>query len=62
MLDSDDWIFRPMLAGLCSYLDVAEGRVGILDIAVMNEALDVRAENEWRAMQAAEKESKHGRH
>lgn len=40
---------RPVLAGLCQYESLKDGTLDLSDIALMNDALDVRAENERRA-------------
>jgi hypothetical protein len=41
---------RPVLAGMCLYENVVNGILDLEDIARMNDALDVQAENEarWR--------------
>ena len=38
---------RPVLAGMCRYESLLDGTLGISDIALMNDALDVRADNEY---------------
>jgi hypothetical protein len=48
MPDSEDYVWRPVLAGLCHYESLYDGTVGLVDIARMNDALDVKAENERR--------------
>lgn len=48
MTDGIDWLIRPVLAQLCRYESLIDGTLGLADIAVMNEALDVQAENERR--------------
>lgn len=45
---------RPVIEGLCKYESLLDGTVDLKDIARMNDALDVRAENEARATKAAE--------
>lgn len=37
---------RPVLAGLCRYESLKDGSLNIADIALMNDALDVRGDNE----------------
>ena len=49
MTDGEDWIMRPVLAGLCSYESLKSGGLTLVDVAVMNEALDVQGENTYRA-------------
>jgi hypothetical protein len=41
---------RPVLAGMCFYENTINGTLDLEDIARMNDALDVQAENEarWR--------------
>lgn len=38
---------RPVLAGMCRYESLLSGALSICDIALMNDALDVRADNEY---------------
>lgn len=38
---------RPVLAGMCRYESLLNGVLSICDIALMNDALDVRADNEY---------------
>lgn len=53
MVEREDWVFRPVLRGLCKYESLKDGTLDLLDIALMNEAIDVEQENAARA-QAAE--------
>jgi len=39
---------RPVLNGLCKYESLKDGSLNLVDIARMNEALEVQAENEAR--------------
>lgn len=48
MESGEDWIFRPILRGMCLLESVLEGRIRLIHIAKMNEALDVEAENQRR--------------
>ncbi len=41
---------RPVLEGLCHFESLKDGTLDICDLALMNEALDVRAENKALAM------------
>lgn len=50
-----DWMLRPVLAGCCRYESLLDGALGLEDLALMNDALDVREENERRYMAAKEK-------
>jgi hypothetical protein len=40
---------RPVMEGCLSLVDLHDTRIGLLDIGLLNDALDVRAENERRA-------------
>lgn len=44
----------PVLAGLCKFESLKDGTLDICDIALMNDALCVRADNERLAYKAAE--------
>lgn len=48
MGDGEDWLMRPVLAGLCSYESLIDGKLALFDVVRMNEALDVREENTYR--------------
>lgn len=48
MTSGEDWLLRPVLRGLCKYESLLEGAVMLIDIAKLNEALDVEAENQRR--------------
>lgn len=48
MLGNEDWIMRPVLRGMCRYGELKDGSLGLFDVALMNEALDVEAENQKR--------------
>lgn len=39
---------RPVLAGLCRLESLKDGTLDLADVQLMNDALDVRAENERR--------------
>jgi hypothetical protein len=53
MPDNDDWLWRPVINGLCSYESViTPGVLGLEDIATMNDMLTVKFENENRSMEA----------
>lgn len=53
MTDGTDWLMAPVLAGVCQYVWLIDGSIGLADVARMNEAMLVRAENERRAQAAA---------
>lgn len=48
MTSGEDWLLRPVLRGMCQYESLLNGRLSLIDIAKMNEALDVEAENNFR--------------
>lgn len=48
MGDHSDWVLRPALRGLCKYESLVDGTLGLYDVAVMNEGIDVEAENQRR--------------
>lgn len=43
---------RPILHGLCTYTALLDGSLDLGDIVRMNDALDVKFENEARAAEA----------
>lgn len=51
MDEDEDWLLRPVLRGLVRYESLKDGSVDLADIALLNEALDVESENEYRASQ-----------
>lgn len=51
--DAKDYVFRPVLRGLCRYESLIDGTLSLYDIAEMNDAIDVLDENTWRASEAA---------
>lgn len=48
MAEQEDWLMRPVLRGLCRYESLKDGTLDLADIALLNEALDVELENEYR--------------
>jgi len=52
MVDETDWLLRPVLEHMCHYESLINGTLDLCDIALMNEALDVRAENEARIQES----------
>lgn len=46
---------RPVLNGMCKYESLKDGTLSLADIALMNDALDVKNENEHRYMAAQNK-------
>ena len=51
-----DWLLRPVIAGMCKYESLIDGTLTMVDVAIMNDALDVRADNDYLAAEAAERE------
>lgn len=52
MADNEDWVLRPALEKMCLYESLIDGTLGLEDVARMNDALDVRYENELRYRKA----------
>lgn len=40
----EEFLLRPVAAGMCSYMDLKNGNLTLLDIAIMNDFLDCQ---EW---------------
>lgn len=55
MADGEDWVMRPVLEGLCKYESLIDCSIDLVDVARMNEAIDVKFENEKRFRKANEK-------
>lgn len=47
MMEQEDWLLRPVLRGLCKYESLVDGTLTLVDVALLNEALDVEAENAY---------------
>ncbi|KAA6459625.1 hypothetical protein DYQ86_16025 [Acidobacteria bacterium AB60] len=56
MSTKEDWLMRPVLAGMCRYDAVKDPSYSLVDFARMNEALDVQQENERRVNAAFERQ------
>lgn len=54
MPNDEDWLMRPVIEGMCSYESLKNGVLDLADIAKMNNALDVKNENEARYRKAHE--------
>jgi len=50
----EDWLLRPVIRGCCRYESLVDGTLGLEDIALLNDALDVADENERRYHAALE--------
>lgn len=57
MMDGEEWLMRPVMAGCCRYESLVDGTLDLADLMLMNDALDVQAENERRYIEAKERES-----
>lgn len=55
MPSGEDWLLRPVIEGMCRYESLLDGSVDLGDIARMNDALDVKQENERRITAALAK-------
>lgn len=55
MPGGEDWLLRPCVEGMCRYESLKDGTLSLYDVALMNDALDVRHENERRYRAALEK-------
>jgi hypothetical protein len=56
MAGGEDWLFRPVLAGLCTLKELEDGSYTLADVVDMNDALDVKDENERRYYEAMKRE------
>jgi hypothetical protein len=54
MTDNEDWLLRPVQEGWCRYESLKDGTLDLVDIARMNDAIDVKIENENRYRKANE--------
>lgn len=54
MGSGEDWLLRPVLEGMCSYESLKNCTLDLEDIATLNDALDVKIENENRFRKAQE--------
>lgn len=53
MPGGEDWLLRPVVKGMCRYESLKDGTLSLADLALMNDVLDVQAENERRYLEAA---------
>lgn len=54
MGDDEDWVIKPAVEGLCKYESLKDGTLDLADVARMNDAIDVRNENQERYRKANE--------
>jgi hypothetical protein len=52
MASDEDFLMRPVLAGILPYVDLLGTKLTLYDIALLNDALDVKDENERRLYEA----------
>lgn len=57
MPDGLDWLLRPVVKRMCLYESLKNGTIDLADIAIMNDALDVLAENQQTAQRIAESQN-----
>lgn len=50
----------PVIAGLCKYESLKDGTLDLCDVALMNDALAVKADNETVARQFIERKHNNG--
>lgn len=53
MPDGLDFIFRPIIAGMCRAESAYDGTLDLAAFAMLNDALAVRDENQWREIEAS---------
>ena len=58
MPGGEDWLLRPVLEGMCKYESLHDGTLSLYDVALMNDALDVKYENERRYQRHIERQNK----
>lgn len=58
MADGEDWLFRPVLRGLIKAESLLDGTLDLEFVALLNEAIDVEQENQFRARKAVSDGSK----
>ncbi len=56
MPDEEGWLYRPVMRGLIRYESLLDGTVGMVDLAVLNDLIDVQDENDARARKSVEEE------
>lgn len=52
-----DWLLRPVVKGMCRYESLKDGTIDLADIALMNDCLDVNAENQQIAQRHNENQN-----
>lgn len=59
MPGGEDWLLTPVIAGLCRFESLKDGSIDLADIALMNDALAAKTDNEALAREAARKANEH---
>lgn len=54
MENGEDWVCRPAVERVCLFESLKNGALDLEDVARMNAALDIKAENEMRYRKANE--------
>lgn len=54
MPDGEDWLLKPVLEGCCKYESLIDGTLDLEDISRLNDAIDVKYENQARYRKANE--------
>jgi hypothetical protein len=52
----EDWLLRPVLAGVIRYESLLATDLTLLDVAIINDALDVQGENDRRLWEHEQRE------
>ncbi|HEM8999481.1 hypothetical protein QZN01_06400 [Burkholderia cenocepacia] len=53
----EDWLLAPVHAQMCRFESLKDGALDLADIALMNDSLAVRADNEAAARRRQEREN-----
>lgn len=54
MAEGEQWLMRPIMEGMCRYESLIDCTLDLEDFARMNDAIDVKEENERRYRKAHE--------
>lgn len=54
MVEKEDWLFRPVLAGHLKAESLIDGSVDLGFVMLLNEAMEVEGENQYRIRKALE--------
>ncbi|WP_175777458.1 DUF6889 family protein [Burkholderia anthina] len=53
----EDWVLAPVHAQMCRFESLKDGTLDLADVALMNDSLAVRADNEAAARRRQEREN-----